>query len=312
MNTSPEGNEITKLMESWVKTASSFWQDRGSEQQEAHNRPATGPNFQESTDSDENDKYKTYKTWETSVNNFTAFLKMMATPENQEALRKSASSYAEAMVQATGDSLESTTDFQTQLVNTFAKVGEHTTAYNFDDLDHSSFESFRELYKSELQKYLYIPKLGLERESHEQMSRLIDRSNIFNSHLFELIYLFLLPFEKTNRGMQEKVKQQLENGEVVEDVKQTYSEWVKVLEGHYMELLKSSAFTTVLDNTINSFADYKNIKQDMMNSFLKEQQIPTNKDMDEVYRDLYQTKKKLAELTRQVAALQTELKSLTV
>ena len=312
-NTSQAG-DVTKLVDSWMNIASSFWQymKDGSErsaEKSSLDEDNVAPGS--TVDSDDDERFKTYRAWETSVGNFTTFLKLLNAPENQEALVKSANAYAEALVQATADSMENVAEFQAQLLQSFAKVGEHTTAHNLDELDHRAFESFRDLYKSELQKYLYIPKVGLPRQSHEQMSRLVDSANIFFSHLGELIYLFLVPFEKTNRSLQQKTRQMLERGEFVEDAKQAYNEWIKTLESHYEALLRSREYTLVLDNTISSLSAYKSAKHEVINEYLKELQIPTNKEMNEVYRDLYQTKKKLAELTRQVAQLQADLKTLS-
>lgn len=310
-DTTRQDNEMGRLVESWMAMAQNFWQDMAANREE--NLKSSGLNFDFAANGDQADenKYKTYKTWEASVNNSISFLKLMTAPENQDTLYRSILTYTEALTRATGDSLENFTEFQSQVVKSFAKVGEHTKAYNLDDFDHSTFESFRELYRSELQKYLKIPKVGLPREFHERLSELADKSNIFSSYLLELIYQFTTPFEKTNRAMQAKIKGMLEGGEVVEDSRQVYNEWIKVLEGHFMELLKSREYTDVLNNTITSLAAYKGVKNEVTDVFLKEMQIPTGREMDEVYKDIYQMKRRIRELTRQVERLQNGLKAQT-
>jgi class III poly(R)-hydroxyalkanoic acid synthase PhaE subunit len=303
-DTTRQDNEMGRLVESWMAMAQNFWQDMGANREEGLGSSGLNFDFTGNGDQGDENKYKTYKTWEASVNNSISFLKLMTAPENQDTLYRSVLTYTEALTQAAGDSLENFTEFQSQVVKSFAKVGEHTKAYNLDDLDHSTFESFRELYRSELQKYLKIPKIGLPREFHERLSELADKSNIFSSYLLELIYQFTTPFEKTNRAMQTKIKGMLEGGEVVEDTRQVYNEWIKVLEGHFMELLKSREYTDVLNNTITSLAAYKGVKNEVTDVFLKEMQIPTGREMDEVYKDIYQMKRKIRELSRQVEKLQ--------
>lgn len=306
-DTTRQDNEMGRLVESWMAMAQNFWQDMGANREESLRSSGLNFDFTANGDKADGNKFKTYKTWEASVNNSISFLKLMTAPENQDTLYRSVLAYTEALGQAAGDSLENFTEFQSQVVKSFAKVGEHTKAYNLDDLDHSAFESFRELYRSELQKYLKIPKVGLPREFHERLSDLADKSNIFSSYLLELIYQFTTPFEKTNRAMQEKIKGMLEGGEVVEDTRQVYNEWIKVLEGHFMELLKSREYTDVLNNTITSLAAYKGVKNEVTDVFLKEMQIPTGREMDEVYKDIYQMKRKIRELTKQVEKLQNGL-----
>lgn len=302
-----QGNEMLKIMEAWMETSQRFWQDMTGSQ---GNRPGTGTahdSFTHAFDEADKQKFRTYRAWETQMATFASLFKLMSAPENQDALFKGLTSLGDTMLQAAGESMEHFTEFQSQLIKSAAKVSEHTKAYNFDDLNHEAFESFRELYRAELQKYFYLPKIGLPREFHEQVSQMADRSNIFYSHLAELIYLFSIPLERANQAMREKTREMLDQGEFIEDYKQAYNEWIKILEAHYMELLKSREYTQVLNNTINSLAEYKRVKNEVMRFYLKDMQVPTNKEMDEVYKDLYQMKKTIRELTRTVAQLQEKL-----
>ncbi|HBH29261.1 MAG: hypothetical protein N839_0003305 [Desulfofustis sp. PB-SRB1] len=303
-NNSPD---MARLYTAWLDTAAQFWQTIGAHSPGVSSQPPPFSfDFSHAAPAAGEEKYRTYRSWETSFNNFLAFMRLLGAPENQEALNKGVSSLAEAFVQATGESFEHFTELQAQLVNSFAKASEHTKAYNFDELDHGAFESMREWYRSEFQKYMKIPKIGLPREFHERVSQLFDKSNIYNSHLLELMYLFYLPFEKTNLVMQEKTKEMLERGEFVDDYKKLYGEWVKVLEGHYMELLKSPEYTQVMNNFIQSLAEYKTVKQDVTDVFIKDLKIPTSREMDELYRDLHELKKKVRILSRQVETLKQQ------
>ena len=307
-DTTPQSNEIGNFVETWMTMAKKFWPETGNGREEGLGSSGLNFDWGNGGQADDN-KYKTYKTWENSVNNSISFFKLMMAPENQDTLHRSVAAYTEALTQSAGDSLENFIEFQGQAVKSFAKVGEHTKAYTLDDLDHSAFESFRELYRSELQKYLKVPKIGLPREYHERISELVDKSTIFFSHLIELIYQFTTPFEKTNRVMQDKIKKMLEGGEIVEDPKQVYNDWIKVLESHFMDMLKSKEYTDVLNNTITSLAAYKGVKNSVTDIFLKEMQIPTGREMDEVYKDIYNMKKKIRDLSRQVAKLQKKLEA---
>ncbi len=310
MNTPPYTTDIGKLIKTWLDMAKIFWPNSETGSEEKPEGEGLEFNFGTADDGEAgDDRYKTYKTWEGSVNNLASILKIMTAPENQEHFAGSVTALADALTQAIGDSLENFTEFQSQVVKSLAKVGEHTKAYNFDDLNHDAFESFRELYRSELQKYLQMPKIGLPREFQERLSRLTDKSNIFSSYLIELIYLFSLPFEKTNRVMQKKIKHLLDVGEYAESSKQIYNDWIKALEGNYMELLRSKEYTDVLNETITSLADYRSVKTDVTDVFLKEMRIPTSREMDDVYKELYQMKKKIKELTRKVERLENELKN---
>jgi polyhydroxyalkanoate synthase subunit PhaE len=298
------GSEITRLFESWMDTANKFWKDVESSRDETLKWGEVDLNFGFKEEPREEDKHRAYRSWETSVKNFTAFVKILSAPENQQAMAESSTAFTEACGEAAKESFENLLEFQTNLIQSFARASEHTQAYNPDDFDHSAFKSFRELYKNEWQKYLHIPKIGLPRELHEQLTDLIDKSNIFYSYLGELLALFGRPFEKSNQAMQQKINAMLEDGEVENDPTKIYNEWIKVLEGNFMQLLQSQEYTGLLNEIIRSLTAYKAVKNDVTNVFLKEFQIPTNNDMDEVYKDLYLTKKKLKELTSRLEKLE--------
>jgi hypothetical protein len=300
------GSEITKLFESWMDTANKFWKDVESSRGETPTWGGVDLNFGSKEEAKGEDKHRTYRSWETSVKNFAAFLKIMSAPENQQAMAENSTAFAEAYGEAAKESFENLLEFQTNLIQSFARASEHTQSYNPDDFDHSAFKSFRELYKNEWQKYLHIPKIGLPRELHEQLADFVDKSNIFYSYVGELLYLFGRPFEKSNQAMQEKMNAMLEQGEVENDSTKIYNEWIKVLEGNFMQLLQSQEYTELLNEIIRSLTAYKTVKNDVTNVFLKEFQVPTNSDMDEVYKELYLTKKKLKELTIRLEKLENQ------
>lgn len=306
---SNRGSEVAKLFESWMDTANKFWRDVESSREETHKWGDVNLDFGFNENQTDDDKYHTYRSWETSVKNFTSFLKILSAPENQKAMAESSTSFAEALGQATGDSFENLLEFQGNLIQSFARASAHTQSYNFDNLDHSAFQSFRDLYTSEWQKYLHIPKIGLSREQHEQLADLVDKSNIFYTYIAELFYLFSLPFEKSNHSIQRKINGMLEEGEVENDPSKLYNEWIKILEGNFMQLMKSQEYTNLLNGLIRSLVEYKAVKNDVMDIFLKKLQIPTSKEMDEVYKELYVTKKKVKELTRRLEKLEGKLGS---
>ncbi len=297
--------DFSKLFQNWTETAVKFWQDVGNQEQ-PFSAAAAKTDSQSDSAAGEDDKYRAYRSWENTWNTYISFFQLMMAPQNQDEIFKNASTLAETITQATEESLENFTEFQTELVRSLAAATQHTNTHHYSTIDHTTFESFREFYRTELQKYLHIPKIGLPRELHEHFAEFTDKSNIFCSHLAEFLYLLILPLEKSQQLMQKKIKQMVESGEISTDSKELYGDWIKVLEGQYMQLLKSSEYTDVLNNTIGSLAEYKRIKQELTNTFLKDLQIPTNSDMDEVYKELYTMKKKIRELSRKVEMLEKD------
>lgn len=302
-----QDQDLANIFDSWVKYTVGFWKEMGSDPEEMASMTGIKLDFDTLDDAGKSDEHSSYRTWEDSVTNMASVLKLMASPANQEALAKGLTAYSEAVTQNTGESVENFLEFQSSALKGLAKMGEHTKAYNFDELDHTAFESYRQWYVNEFQKYLYTPKIGLPREFHEKASSLVDKTHIFQSHLAELLFLFTLPMAKTNRSMQKKFKTMLKDGAIPEDSSEAYNEWIRELEGHYMELLRSEEYTKVLNQTITSLVNYRELRTDLMGGVLKQMQIPSNKEMDEVYKDLYQMKKKIRVMGREIERLKNQL-----
>jgi hypothetical protein len=100
--------------------------------------------------------------------------------------------------------------------------------------------------------------------------------------------------------MQEKLEEMAEAGELHDDAKAYYTMWIKILEGHYMTILKSPEYAQVMDNTIAAFVDYKDAREDFLCDMLQSLPVPTNRDMDALYKDFHAMKKRLREVTREL------------
>lgn len=290
------------LVSSWMNMATTFW-DNAAKVQDPGGVPPGNHGNEDSQETKHNKAHKNFETWQTTCKNLTSFLKLMTRPENQESVTKGMGSLYEMLLQMSGDSVEHTMEFQEQFLNTLTAIGQRTKAYNFEEIDQNMFESFRTLYEQEFQKYLQIPQLGLPRFYQERIATLVDKFNLFHFHLSELGYLFSVPIEKTNRVMQEKMEGMIDKGDFFDDTSKGYDEWVKILEGHYMVLLKSEKYTTVLKKTIDSMADYRNARDEVLCHVLKLLPIPTNREMDEVYKELHTVKKQLKALSKEIAQL---------
>ena len=287
---------------SWLELTTGFWKEVSkiinapqSSLDDSQIQTSEADSFQE--------KFRTYNIWKTGLKNLNTFIQMISQPDNQKAVSESMVTFFEFLTQITGDSSENLLEFQSQVLNSISKIGEHTKAYNFDDIDQHIFESFRKLYENEFKKYLFTPKLGLPRFHIERISILIDKFNIFYSFLSELTYLFFAPLEKTNQIMLARIDEILKQKNFVEDPEAFYNEWIKMMEGHYMTLLQSAEYMKTLKSTIDSLADYRKSKEEMIYLLLKELPIPTNRELDDVYKELYMVKKQLRELSNQMSRM---------
>jgi len=95
-----------------------------------------------------------------------------------------------------------------------------------------------------------------------------------------------------------------EKGELHDDVKVYYNNWVKILEGHYMTLLQSPEYTQSLDNTITSMVEYREAKDELLYDILQFFPIPNNKEMDALYKEFHLMKRRIRELSQKLEEIE--------
>ena len=185
-----------------------------------------------------------------------------------------------------------------QLSEKLKSLGKQSEAYRFDNLDQASVKAWSEFYDKEIRQYLKVPKLGLVRFHQERFNQTIDTYNIFSSTLAEFMQILMLPMEKTFKVLHEKIEEQIRNDSLPDDPHAYYRMWLKILEGHYMILFKSPKYTKSLGKTLNAYEEYLSARNQIFTDAMQSLPIPTNKDLDELYSEIYHIKKRMKELEK--------------
>ncbi len=286
--TSPED-----LFADWMKTAMSFWGGM--------NRwPANSASAGNDDKAEKKGNYRFAKSFESSQRILTALMAALAEPENVNASFKSLETLPQFMMNLGQQMMDNYLMVQQKMTERIQRTGENVNPYNFDDMDRDLFKKFREMYQTEIQKYFNVPSLGLNRLYQERYNHFLDKFNLYQTAINEFLYMFYIPMEKSFSVMQEQMETLAEKGEFHDDFKAYYNIWIKILEGHYMTLLKSPEYTEVMAQTIDSLAQYKQAKEDFLADLLQEFPVPTLKEMDALYKDIYVLKKRVNALSKKV------------
>ena len=134
----------------------------------------------------------------------------------------------------------------------------------------------------------------------ERFNELLDKNNLFETTLAEFFSILYLPMEKSFKVLQEKLQSMVKEGTLPKETKDHYAMWVKILEGHYMTLFKSKEYTDALHKTLGKMQDFILAKNETLQDFLKLLPIPTNKEMDDLYKEFHLLKKRVKELEKQI------------
>ena len=178
------------------------------------------------------------------------------------------------------------------------RIGKSTEAYKFENLDQGAFKALTELYEKEFKQFLNIPQMGLTRSYQERMNQVADKFNLFQATVGEFLYLLYLPIEKSSKVVQEKMTELADEGKLPEDSMDYYRMWVRILEGHYMTLFKSPEYTQTLGRTLDTMGEFAVARRQILQDAMQFLPVPTQKDMDELYKDIYLLKKRIRELEK--------------
>jgi len=274
------------LMSFWMKSATDFW----------------GSTYRMWSDATEPFQSKGLKSQfqklESAPKMWQSFISTLSTPESVNALFKGTSILPEAMLQTLQSGWGGYSDLQKEWLEKTSRIGKRMEAYKFEDIDKDLFKAWSEVYEKEFRQFLSVPQIGLTRFYQERIGQTLDRLNLFEIAMSEFMSLLNLPMEKSAKAISERLEEATEKGELSENFEEYYREWIKILEGHYMVLFKSTEYIQVLNNVLDAGENYSSAKNHLIEDILQSSPVATNKDMDELYKEIYLLKKEVKKLSK--------------
>ena len=101
--------------------------------------------------------------------------------------------------------------------------------------------------------------------------------------------------------LQDKVEEASAAEKAPETFQDYYRIWIRILEGHYMILFKSPEYTQILRKTLNAMEGFMVARYELFEDVLQTLPVATNKDLDALYREIYEVKKKLKVFAKRLA-----------
>jgi class III poly(R)-hydroxyalkanoic acid synthase PhaE subunit len=189
--------------------------------------------------------------------------------------------------------LQSFTGLQAQVGEWLQKRGDSLSLDDIQELDKELIQKWTETYETEFSQYLKLPQIGLGRFYQERILQAADKMNALQGTLSEFLHLLAQPMEKSLKSLQQKTVEMTEAGPLDEKAKTYYNLWIKLLEGHYMELFKQPDYSAAMVKTLKALDEYVGARQAVVNDMLKQFNVPSHQDLDELYKEIYLLKKRL-------------------
>lgn len=290
-----EPSAMEDLIASWVKSSGDFWEAM---MKKTPASPASA--FEKGADM----KSRYAESLETLLKRWQSLSSAANDPQMADTALKGLNTLPEFFLTLAKTGWEASARLQKQALDKAGKIGQKTEAYNFDNLDQDLFKVWKEIYEEEFRQYFNIPQLGLTRYYQERFNRFLDQSNLLQATLSEFLFLLYLPMEKSFKVLQEKMDELSKEGNLPDKSKDYYNLWLKILEGHYMNLFKSSEYLSALRETLNQLEAFSIAKNQFLQDLLQNLPVPTNKEMDDMYKELYILKKRVKSLEKALNATQ--------
>ena len=280
------------LLEAWMKTSAEFVNSALKMWPVPQERPEQ---MEEEGDSV---KARAQESWDAAIRSWRTLSSAMSEPASVEGMVKGINTLPEVLLKVIQPAWNGVFHLQQEFLERAGRIGQSTSAYSFENLDQDAFKAWSEIYEKEFRQFLKIPQLGLFRVYQERMNEAMDKFNVFEAKMAEFMSVLYLPFEKSFQVMQEKVSEMAESGQLPSQPKDYYRLWVKVLEGHYLTLFKSPEYTRTLAHTIDALSEFRVARHQMLQDALQSLPIPTYKEVDELYEEIYLLKKRIKELEK--------------
>lgn len=231
------------------------------------------------------------KMWQTMVG-------AMSGPESLGRFQKATQMTPDIVLGFTQTCLQSLTGLQLQVNEWMQKRGASLTEADIQDLDKELLKTWSETYEKEFSRFLKIPQIGLGRLYQERLMNTADKLNILQLELSEFLHMLYMPVEKSLKNLQVKMAEMAEEGSIDEKSKTYYNLWIKLLEGHYMELFKEAEYADAMNKTLLALHEFSDAKNGLVNDSLKQLNVPTNQDLDELSKEIYLLKKRVRALEK--------------
>jgi polyhydroxyalkanoate synthase subunit PhaE len=284
-------------MADWMKSAMDFWRST------AGMWPGMSGSRQDSdarTTGRNDFKTRSQEAWEKPFKVFESLFSTFSDAEGFSAFITGTGALPDVMMRMLRSGYDGYSKLYQQWLERLGKVGESGEPYRFENLDEDVFKGLMDIYIKEIQPILNAPQLGLNRFYQERVLQTLDKYNLYQGALAEFMRMLFLPVEKSLHVMEKEIERLGAEGKLSENFKDYYQMWIKVLEGHYMTLLKSPDYLDSLVRTLNTVQDFKMAQHNMLADMLQTLPIPTNKEMDELYKEIYLLKKQVKQLSSKV------------
>jgi hypothetical protein len=275
------------LLAAWIKWTMDFWDTMAQ----------MGPGLSKISETDGGSAPG--DAWLSSLHLWQAFFSLLTEPGTVAAVFQGIRAPAEIVLRMAQAGWGGYFQLHRQWLEAWAGDGTLAETGDFEVLEREVFKICNDLYESDFRRLLNMPHLRLTCRTQERLNQATDKFNQFQAAMGEFISMLYLPVTKSLRAMAGKGGRDGEDSPP-EDFKEYYKGWLKVLEGQYMTLFQSAEYARTLVHTLTALQDFTVAKDALMAEAMEALSLPSRRDLDDLYREIYMLKKSLKEIAKKL------------
>jgi hypothetical protein len=237
--------------------------------------------------------------WLASLNLWQAFFSLLTEPGTVAAVFQGIQAPSKLILRMAQAGWGGYFHLHQQWLEAWQGGGSPPANHGYENLDQDIYQTCNEILEHDFRRLLNLPHLGLTGLPQEGVIRATVAFNQFQAAMAEFIHLLYLPVKKSLRAMgAEWVNGG--PGKPPEDFKEYYKRWLKILEGHYMTLFQSAEYIRTLTHTLYALEDFTTAKQELLSEAMAGLGLPSRREMDDLYREIYLLKKSVRVMARKL------------
>lgn len=153
-------------------------------------------------------------------------------------------------------------------------------------------QNYLEFYQESVGKFLAVPQFGIPRESLHQIMTAVDSYHIFMGAIGDFLVKFNIPLKDSLEILQKAIKERDGTDDGFKSAKEIYDFAVDILDKKYDGYIKSSEGVQIVVDVVEKYLDFKKKSDTVRDIWFRSLSIPTSREMEDVYRGIYDLKKK--------------------
>lgn len=201
--------------------------------------------------------------------------------------------------------MDTCVDFYQHIMSPWMKIDENLLQRIASGDTHAYVEFFKEFgtkYEETFDKFFNMMGMGLNRESNEDQMQAI---SAYIKMMFSTGSMLALLTETIQNSMQDLVSRyqsEMSDGKTITTFRDFYNVWFKVTEDALIKLFNTDEFSRAFGDFSNKAGQYMVASNRVTERMLRSLPIPTNTDMKSLYQTVYDLRKDVRDLRRELAA----------